>query len=101
MSVPAQTNSGAAQILAPYAHWDIPVIGQAYILFRARLASPFEFSSGTESLETRLFPPHEVPFDKVCSSAACNSWAHWGRARAQLSICIVLVVLWQGFNVCW
>lgn len=25
------------QIEAPYAHWDIPAIGQAYILFRAKV----------------------------------------------------------------
>lgn len=72
-----QTSPCAAQILAPYAHWDIPVIGQAYILFRARLAPPFEFGSGAESLETRLFLPHEVPFEKVCSSAARDNWAYW------------------------
>lgn len=53
------------QIMAPYAHWDIPVIGQAYILFRARLAEPYTFEPGTESLETCLFAPHEIPFDKV------------------------------------
>lgn len=58
--------TGAAmQIMAPYVHWDIPAIGQAYLLFRAKLAAPFKYSSGTESLETRLFAPHEIPFDKV------------------------------------
>ncbi|BDA50853.1 probable phosphatase NudJ at N-terminal half [Coccomyxa sp. Obi] len=61
------------EILAPYAHWDIPVIGQAYILFRARLAPPFEFGSGTESLETRLFPPHEVPFEKIAFSSVATA----------------------------
>ncbi len=82
MSLPTQINSGASQILAPYAHWDIPVIGQAYILFRARLAPPFEFGSGTESLETRLFAPHEIPFEKVCPQPLMKRWAYWGCARA-------------------
>ena len=60
------------QIVAPYAHWDIPVIGQAYILFRARLAPPYTFWPGTESLETRLFAPEDIPFDQVirCSSSS-------------------------------
>lgn len=56
---------GGLQILAPYAHWDIPVIGQAYVLFRARLLPPYSFDAGTESLETQLFAPHEIPFDQV------------------------------------
>ena len=51
--------------MAPYAHWDIPVIGQAYCLFRARLAAPFQFSAGEESLEARLFAPQDIPFDQV------------------------------------
>jgi hypothetical protein len=51
--------------MAPYAHWDIPVIGQSYLLFRARLAAPFEFSAGEESLETRLFDLADIPFSEV------------------------------------
>ena len=54
-----------AQIMAPYAQWDIPVIGQSYLLFRAKLAAPHSFSPGTESLETELFEPRDIPFDKV------------------------------------
>ena len=53
------------QIMAPYAHWDIPVIGQSYLLFRASLAAPYSFSPGIESLETELFKPNMIPFDKV------------------------------------
>ena len=55
----------ARQVLAPYSHFDIPVIGQAYQLFRARLMPPFTFEPGAESLETRLFAPEEVPFDQA------------------------------------
>ncbi|GLC44837.1 hypothetical protein PLESTB_001208800 [Pleodorina starrii] len=57
------------QIIAPYAHWDIPLIGQAYILFRARLAPPYTFSSGPESLEVRLFAPEDIPFDHLAFSS--------------------------------
>jgi ADP-ribose/FAD diphosphatase len=40
-------------------HLDIPTIGQSYLLFRARLAPPFEFKSGgtSESLESALVAP--------------------------------------------
>jgi hypothetical protein len=55
----------ARQVLAPYSHFDIPVIGQAYLLFRARLMPPFTYEPGAESLETRLFAPEDVPFDQA------------------------------------
>ena len=55
----------ALQIMAPYAQWDIPVIGQSYLLFRAKLVLPYAFSPGAESLETQLFEPRDIPFDKV------------------------------------
>ena len=55
----------ALQVMGPYAQWDIPVIGQSYLLFRARLVPPYAFSPGTESLETRLFAPEDIPFDQV------------------------------------
>ncbi len=61
------------QIMAPYAHWDIPVIGQGYLLFRARLAAPHSFSPGIESLEAELFEPKDIPFDKVCTDGCQNS----------------------------
>ena len=52
------------QVIAPYAHFDIPAIGQAYIFYRARLLTP-EFSAGTESLEVKLVPPEEIPWDSL------------------------------------
>lgn len=54
-------------ILAPYFHLDIPVIGQSYVLFRSKLASPFTFGCGPETLEARLFDPSDIPFDEVRS----------------------------------
>ncbi|KAG2447835.1 hypothetical protein HYH02_007291 [Chlamydomonas schloesseri] len=61
--------NAAVKVLAPYAHWDIPVIGQAYILFRAALAPPYTFSAGTESLEVALFAPESIPFDQLAFSS--------------------------------
>lgn len=57
------------QIIAPYAHWDIPAIGQAYVLFRAHLTQPVAFSPGPESLETALFAPEDIPFDELAFSS--------------------------------
>lgn len=52
--------------VAPYCHFDIPVISQAYILFRARLAPPYTFAAQhPESLEAALFAPEDIPFDQV------------------------------------
>ena len=55
----------AVEILAPYVHFDIPRIGQAYILFRARLAPPFTFGAGEETQEAALFSPADIPFSEV------------------------------------
>jgi ADP-ribose/FAD diphosphatase len=52
------------QVIAPYAHFDIPYIGQAYIFYRARLITP-EFGPGSESLEVKLVPPEEIPWDAL------------------------------------
>eukprot|EP00884_Botryococcus_braunii_P011226 jgi/Botrbrau1/20103/Bobra.0173s0007.1 len=57
------------EVLAPYAHFDIPLIGQSYILFRARLLPPFTFGSGPESLETVLMKPEDIPFDQIAFSS--------------------------------
>lgn len=58
------------QILAPYCHYDIVNIGQAYLLFRAKLVAPYEFAPcQPESLEARLFSPSNLPFDKIAFSS--------------------------------
>ena len=46
---------------------------QAYILFRAKLAAPFTFQPGPESLETRLFAPTDIPFDDLAFSSVATS----------------------------
>ena len=40
-------------------HFDVPHIGQAYILYRAELLSP-EFAAGAESLAVKLVRPDEL-----------------------------------------
>ncbi|GAQ86829.1 NUDIX hydrolase domain containing protein [Klebsormidium nitens] len=49
-------------IVAPYAHLDIPLIGQSYIIFRGELEKA-DFKPGPESLDVRLFALDEIPWD--------------------------------------
>jgi ADP-ribose/FAD diphosphatase len=52
------------EVIAPYAHFDIPQIGQAYIFYRARMLAP-EISAGTESLEVKWVEPAEIPWAEL------------------------------------
>lgn len=52
------------QVIAPYAHFDVPRIGQAYILYRARMLEP-HFGPGTESLEVSWMSPEELPWNDL------------------------------------
>jgi ADP-ribose/FAD diphosphatase len=54
----------SVQVIAPYVHFDIPHIGQAYIFYRARMLTP-AFSAGTESLEVKLASPEEIPWESL------------------------------------
>ncbi|KAG8050352.1 hypothetical protein GUJ93_ZPchr0009g2206 [Zizania palustris] len=58
----------SVEILSPFAQLDIPLIGQNYIIFRARLKTP-DFSPGTESLECALFALDDIPFDSLAFSS--------------------------------
>jgi ADP-ribose pyrophosphatase YjhB (NUDIX family) len=53
-----------ARIVAPYAHFDVPHIGQAYILYRAALLSP-RFTPGPESLEAALVDFDAIPWQEL------------------------------------
>lgn len=48
-----------------YTMLSIPRISQVYILFRADLTGESAFSPGSESLETKLFAEHEIPWDDI------------------------------------
>jgi ADP-ribose/FAD diphosphatase len=54
----------AVEILAPHALLDVPHIGQSYKLFRARLVDG-RYGVGAESLESRLFAPEEIPWERI------------------------------------
>lgn len=52
------------RILAPYAHIDVPHIGQAYIMYRAALLDG-EFGPGPESLEVKLVEMQDIPWAEI------------------------------------
>ncbi|KAL5707634.1 inorganic diphosphatase [Ranunculus cassubicifolius] len=56
------------EVISPFAQLDIPLIGQTYVIFRARLKTP-HFSPGPESIECRLFALEDIPFDSLAFSS--------------------------------
>ncbi|XP_011627500.2 nudix hydrolase 23, chloroplastic isoform X1 [Amborella trichopoda] len=56
------------EVISPFAQLDIPLIGQSYIIFRAKLKNP-HFAPGPESLECALFGFDEIPFDSLAFSS--------------------------------
>ena len=48
----------------PYISLSVPHISQVYFFYLAELATP-DFGPGDESLETRLFREHEIPWDDL------------------------------------
>ncbi|XP_031738511.1 nudix hydrolase 23, chloroplastic isoform X2 [Cucumis sativus] len=56
------------EVTSPFAQLDIPLIGQTYIIFMGKLKKPY-FSPGPESLECRLFPLDDIPFDSLAFSS--------------------------------
>ncbi|KAJ7975999.1 Nudix hydrolase 23 chloroplastic [Quillaja saponaria] len=56
------------EVLSPFAQLDIPLIGQTYIIFLAKLKEP-HFSPGPESSECHLFPLDDIPFDSLAFSS--------------------------------
>nr|GMD39737.1 nudix hydrolase 23, chloroplastic isoform X1 [Ipomoea batatas]GME08690.1 nudix hydrolase 23, chloroplastic isoform X1 [Ipomoea batatas] len=56
------------EIISPFAQLDIPLIGQTYIIFLAKLKRP-HFSPGPESSECRLFELGEIPFESLAFSS--------------------------------
>lgn len=59
----------AVEILAPYTHFDVVTINQAYIIFRARATSPEAACAGDETLEVKWVNPHEICFDELAFSS--------------------------------
>jgi ADP-ribose pyrophosphatase YjhB (NUDIX family) len=63
--------------------FSIARIGQVQVIFRARFADPGPpvFAPGAESLEVRLFPVAEIPWDEIAFPSvhwALNAWRESG-----------------------
>ncbi|XP_057735395.1 nudix hydrolase 23, chloroplastic-like [Arachis stenosperma] len=56
------------EVISPFAQLDIPLIGQTYIIFLAKLKKP-HFSPGPESSECKLFSLDEIPFSSLSFSS--------------------------------
>ncbi|PWA69158.1 nudix hydrolase [Artemisia annua] len=56
------------EVISPFAQLDIPLIGQTYMIFLAKLITP-HFSAGPESLECRLFALDDIPFESLSFSS--------------------------------
>eukprot|EP01025_Chloroclados_australasicus_P061760 TRINITY_DN8116_c1_g1_i2.p2 TRINITY_DN8116_c1_g1~~TRINITY_DN8116_c1_g1_i2.p2 ORF type:complete len:153 (-),score=10.14 TRINITY_DN8116_c1_g1_i2:284-742(-) len=56
-------------VSSPFVHFDIPVIGQSYLLFRANLLPPYTYSNGIESQEVKLYNIEDIPFEQLAFSS--------------------------------
>jgi len=59
-----------------YALYNIPHISQVYILFRARLLDP-DIRAGAETLEVKLLPEHEIPWDRIAFATVRHTLQHY------------------------
>ncbi|KAK7285477.1 hypothetical protein RJT34_20250 [Clitoria ternatea] len=56
------------EVISPFAQLDIPLIGQTYMMFLAKLKKP-HFSPGPESSACQLFPLDDIPFNSLSFSS--------------------------------
>jgi ADP-ribose pyrophosphatase YjhB (NUDIX family) len=68
------------EIGALYALYNIPHISQVYLLFRARLLDA-GVRPGAETLETRLFAEHEIPWDRIAFASVRNTLTRYYEDR--------------------
>ncbi|MBI1964913.1 MAG: NUDIX hydrolase [Betaproteobacteria bacterium] len=59
-----------------YALYNIPHINQVYLLFRARLLDT-AISPGAETLEVKLCPENEIPWERIAFASIRNALAHY------------------------
>ena len=59
-----------------YAVYNIPHIGQVYLLFRARLLNA-DVRPGAETLEVALYSESEIPWDRLAFATVRNTLQHY------------------------
>jgi ADP-ribose pyrophosphatase YjhB (NUDIX family) len=64
------------EVLGLYSMISLPDIDQVYLLFRARLLD-LDFAPGEESLETRLFGEHDIPWEQLAFRTVDMTLRHY------------------------
>ncbi|MDN8492668.1 NUDIX hydrolase, partial [Acinetobacter baumannii] len=65
-----------------YCMYNIPRIGQIYVLFKAQLKDGI-FGAGEESIECRLFEEHEIPWGELAFPSVEHTLRHYFEDRKQ------------------
>ena len=63
-----------------YCMYNIPRIGQIYVLFKAKLIEGM-FGAGEESIESRLFEEHEIPWTELAFPSVERTLRHYFEDR--------------------
>ena len=66
-----------------YCMYNIPRIGQIYVLFKAQLNDGI-FGAGEESIECRLFEEHEIPWNDLAFPSVKRTLEHFFEDRKTL-----------------
>jgi ADP-ribose pyrophosphatase YjhB (NUDIX family) len=65
-----------------YCMYNIPRIGQIYVLFKAKLIDG-QFGAGEETIESRLFSEDEIPWDDLAFPSVERTLRHYFADRQQ------------------
>lgn len=68
--------NASAEIVSLYTLFNLPHISQVYMFYRARLSN-LDFHPGEESLETRLFEQHEIPWEELAFPVVTETLKHY------------------------
>ena len=71
--------AGASVVIAQdslYTLFNLPVINQVYMFFRAELAD-LNFNAGIESSEVELFKESEIPWDEIAFPVVTSTLKHY------------------------
>ena len=63
-----------------YCMYNIPRIGQIYVLFKSKLVEG-KFGAGEETIESRLFEEHEIPWKELAFPSAERTLRHYFEDR--------------------
>ncbi len=69
-----------AKIIEPYRMFNIVMVNQIYLMFRAKLLSD-QFGPTTESIEVRLFDEEEIPWDDIAFKSIYQTMRHYYQDR--------------------